>query len=216
MLLISVAVSCQSAHQDDVLHCAELTDIDSGRVWLGYERGIPVQKALRMFDHLIPAPERARKTKLYKIPNTDTYLASIHGQQLVQLRVTDTSIAELFRSSSLDWSWIIEPCFYIGDSSVIVIAQFGEEHFEGFLVLESKNGSLKQLDQCDFVPLDSDSAYASPIDFIRVRRSDSTYFLNFPVDLVLNPLTQQEAVLQCPKGQQISFRYNGARFVRTR
>ncbi len=215
VLLMLVVELPPSADEIYVLRPVNLNEIDSGRVWMGYESGIPLRQALRMFEYLNPGEERGRKTKLYKLPNTETYLASIHGQQLVQLKVIDTSITELFRSPLLDWCWTVEPSFFIGDSSVIVIAQFGEEHFEGFLVLESRAGHLKQLDHCGFVPLDADQAYASPADFIRVRRSAGTYVLDFPVDVKLYPMSYAETHLRCPKGGRITFRYDGSRFVKT-
>jgi hypothetical protein len=215
LAILVIGFAVQSKSQDFQRYVPQMIEVDSGKTWFVYDSAMSRDCALVLNKFLFPEPkQRGRRAEFFAIPRSSTYLASIGGQQLAQLQIVDTTVRELARSTLVEGSWLLHPVFFTKDTSVFIMAEFGEEHSEGFLAFDLIGGKLHQLGQCAFVPVDPKSGdYARPSDFARVKYN-SKYYIDFSTDVVFNPMSTRETKLTYKHGKPFSFRFDADSVVR--
>jgi hypothetical protein len=187
-----------------------------------YDKSIKIKTARILYDYFISTYGEGRIPSFYAMPKSKLYLVSFHGNEdsldygyrLFFVKIYNDSVNEIYHTKGAGESWFLEPVYFQNKEHLIILAEYGEENTEGFLSIEYSNNCFRELGYSDLTILVKGN-YGRPTDNVKIRYSKETYYLDFTADVVLNPLTKEEKVINKPKAGFITFYFNGQIFVQS-
>jgi hypothetical protein len=195
--------------------------VQSNSFTYDYDTTLSSHEAAALFQYFNGKCGESRIGSYYRLPKTQFYLAAVQipkdtlgeGFRIVLADLRADSVIELFQSKGTGDSWFLRPTFFFNGQELIILAEYGEEHTEGFITLKYSNDRMTQLCNSELSALDSQNNYSSPTKNIRVRNSDGTYYLEFMSDVIMHPVTNREEIIRQSGSCPIIFHFNGQDFI---
>lgn len=154
-ILLSICFTVVSA-QEMKLHIPEMKLLKQNGDYILYENSISSDKAARFYEEL--ERKEVLDPTFYKIPNSNNYFvtAQIRGKTEMSFPEmaflfdeTQETIVEKFRSESFGDRLELKPIFFIGEESVLIMAEKEYMGFHGIEAFEFKEKQLHYLGNLD-------------------------------------------------------------------
>ena len=171
------------------------------RIYFGYTANVVSKTTYLNYKTLntfYSAEENTSVPMIYKIPNISDYLListydftqnKNYGRKFILLKNSNNVYKIISIQKSVGDSYILRPTFFIGQDTILILAETGAEYTWGIEAYEFKSYHLKHLGSLNIASYDDESYddYHSSIKRCTVELSNSTYRFSFIGDIFHNP-----------------------------